>query len=339
VIPRRIGPGSVRAGWDCRSRRAACKFRGQTAQFACFQNKTQEGFPSPASLIPKQVPGANVWHPAREFQLPFGDAMLAKVYAYLSKISPIAVLVMYLALIPTFAIVFCVLPDRHFYAPYARMEPPALADATAVKKNITAAMVRSYTGHNYSADEWQIARSDIQTDDLETDPAKGLTFTVYYHAAKHEKDKIIAAVGGPQFTARLSQQKLVSESRPGWIVCHLISLPSDIGADGPATFNKHLLFRSPELALQADSICWGANEEIAMQNLLAGWSGDPRGLSGFWWRMLYFSATTITTVGFGDIVPITTTARALTAIEAIAGWLLAGLFLNSLASRIAKSHS
>jgi len=75
-----------------------------------------------------------------------------------------------------------------------------------------------------------------------------------------------------------------------------------------------------------------------MQNLLAGWSGDPKGLSGFWWRMLYFSATTITTVGFGDIVPITTTARAFTAIEAIAGWLLAGLFLNSLASRIARNH-
>jgi hypothetical protein len=68
-------------------------------------------------------------------------------------------------------------------------------------------------------------------------------------------------------------------------------------------------------------------------------NGDPTGLSGFWWRMLYFSSTTITTVGFGDIVPITTAARALTAIEAIAGWLLAGLFLNSLASRIARSRS
>ena len=133
--------------------------------------------------------------------------MLIKVYAYLSKISPIAVLLIYLALIPTFAIVFCVLPGRHFYAPYARMEPPALSDATTVKKNITAAMVRSYIGHNYPTDEWQIARGDIETDDLESDPAKGLTFTVYFFATRHEKDKITASVGGPQFTARLSQQE------------------------------------------------------------------------------------------------------------------------------------
>jgi hypothetical protein len=86
-------------------------------------------------------------------------------------------------------------------------------------------------------------------------------------------------------------------------------------------------------------VCWGGNEEIAFLNLLAGWSGDPKGLSGFALRMIYFSATTITTVGFGDIIPLTGTARILTAIEAISGWILAGLFLNSIASRIAKHGS
>lgn len=44
---------------------------------------------------------------------------------------------------------------------------------------------------------------------------------------------------------------------------------------------------------------------------------------------------TITTVGYGDTIPLTTTARILTAIEAIAGWVLAGLFLNALAVKIA----
>ena len=102
--------------------------------------------------------------------------MITRIYAFLSNISPITMLLIYLALIPTLAIVFCILPDRSFYAPYARMEPPALADANAVKKNITEAMVRSYFGHDYSADHWQVARNDIQTDNLDTDPANGLTF-------------------------------------------------------------------------------------------------------------------------------------------------------------------
>ena len=263
--------------------------------------------------------------------------MFKQIYARLSRISPGLVLLVYLGLIPTFAVVFCLLQGQQFYAPYARFEPPALGDATRVKTNLTAAMVRSYTGHESLADGWQIARSDIAVGALATDGSNGLLFTVHFFATKHEGDKIVASVGGPQFTATLSQQRIVTERRPGWMVCHLVTVPNDPAVGVPARFNNHLLFRPlAELALQADAVCWGSEEEIALQNLLAGWSGDPRGLSGFPGRMAYFSATTITTVGYGDIVPLTGTARALTAIEAIAGWVLAGIFLNSLASRIAE---
>jgi hypothetical protein len=48
-------------------------------------------------------------------------------------------------------------------------------------------------------------------------------------------------------------------------------------------------------------------------------------------RMIYFSAVTITTLGFGDIVPVTTAARWLVMAEAVSGVVLIGLFLNSLA--------
>jgi voltage-gated potassium channel Kch len=47
--------------------------------------------------------------------------------------------------------------------------------------------------------------------------------------------------------------------------------------------------------------------------------------------MLYFSAVTATTLGFGDIVPVTTYARILVTIEAVAEVSLIGLFLNSIA--------
>jgi hypothetical protein len=48
------------------------------------------------------------------------------------------------------------------------------------------------------------------------------------------------------------------------------------------------------------------------------------------YRMLYLSAVTITTVGYGDIVPLTDLARAAVASEAILGIVLIGLFLNAL---------
>jgi len=50
-------------------------------------------------------------------------------------------------------------------------------------------------------------------------------------------------------------------------------------------------------------------------------------------RMFYFSTVTITTLGFGDIVPITDNARTLTSIEAILGVVVIGLFLNSLSKK------
>ena len=58
---------------------------------------------------------------------------------------------------------------------------------------------------------------------------------------------------------------------------------------------------------------------------------------GFWIEPLsfiqsiYFSVITITTLGYGDISPITESARVLTAIEALSGIVLIGLFLNAVA--------
>lgn len=57
----------------------------------------------------------------------------------------------------------------------------------------------------------------------------------------------------------------------------------------------------------------------------------------FWERQLtpvesgYFSVVTITTLGYGDIVPKTEVARFLTAVESILGILTIGLFLNAVA--------
>ncbi len=58
--------------------------------------------------------------------------------------------------------------------------------------------------------------------------------------------------------------------------------------------------------------------------------GFPSKIAGSYARMLYFSAITITTLGYGDIVPLTDLTRLLVALESVLGLLLIGLFLNSL---------
>jgi hypothetical protein len=71
----------------------------------------------------------------------------------------------------------------------------------------------------------------------------------------------------------------------------------------------------------------------AMQALYRSYAGNPSQTSGLFPRMLYFSATTATTLGLGDIQPVSSEARNAVTIEAIAGILFAGLFLNAIARR------
>jgi ion channel len=69
-----------------------------------------------------------------------------------------------------------------------------------------------------------------------------------------------------------------------------------------------------------------------LKTWINGMQGHPSHSSGEWMRMFYLSATVMTTIGFGDIVPITPLARGWVASQAIVGAILVGLFLNDLLS-------
>lgn len=55
-------------------------------------------------------------------------------------------------------------------------------------------------------------------------------------------------------------------------------------------------------------------------------------------QSIYFSVVTITTLGYGDITPMTDLARALTATEAIVGVLVIGVFLNAVAQSAERNR-
>ncbi len=56
-------------------------------------------------------------------------------------------------------------------------------------------------------------------------------------------------------------------------------------------------------------------------------SSDP------FWRMMYFSVVTSTTLGYGDIVPVTDFARGLVSAQCILSVFIIGFFLNAVARR------
>lgn len=54
------------------------------------------------------------------------------------------------------------------------------------------------------------------------------------------------------------------------------------------------------------------------------------------WRMVYFSAVTISTIGYGDIVPVDDTLRLIIGFEAILGIVFIGLFINAFGEWLQK---
>lgn len=65
-------------------------------------------------------------------------------------------------------------------------------------------------------------------------------------------------------------------------------------------------------------------------------AGHPPPASFGFVRYLYLSAVTLTTLGFGDMVPLTDRARILITVESIYGVVMAGLFLNAIALKSSR---
>jgi len=90
---------------------------------------------------------------------------------------------------------------------------------------------------------------------------------------------------------------------------------------------------------------WGANDKGIMLPMqlsdeidyfIAGSKGFADNIEGKFAKMLYFSTVTITTTGYGDIVPISNRTRAAVGIEVFLGSLIFGMFLWSLTQKIKR---
>ena len=89
---------------------------------------------------------------------------------------------------------------------------------------------------------------------------------------------------------------------------------------------KHEGFLSPVIKIDE-----GVEKEI--HDFLLASKGFSNDINNHFLSMLYLSAVTITTIGYGDIVPITLITRMLITIEALIGMTLMGIFLNNITYR------
>jgi len=74
-------------------------------------------------------------------------------------------------------------------------------------------------------------------------------------------------------------------------------------------------------------------QKAEVRNYLDEYIGISYNIGSSYFRMLYMSAVIITTLGLGDIVPLSGLARALVGTEAMLGIILIGAFINSVTSK------
>lgn len=261
-----------------------------------------------------------------------------------SDIHPLWFLFAYVLAVPLFGTIYASLPPPSFYAPYARYEPSARADANRVAADLHAsinAALESASVPNPTPSGWWIDPQTIGISDVTVEADNLLTFTVWFTAWRREQP-LSRLMWSLHVSAPIRGGSISVEGNTP-IVTRLVSvqgrqssaLLDKLGVSG-AQFAA-ALFRAKDVNWLAPALSLTKAQERRLQAFARGRQGDPSAISGDICRMIYFSAITITTVGFGDIVPLTPTARALAGLEAVLGWVLAGFFLNAAAHRLGRA--
>lgn len=239
---------------------------------------------------------------------------------------------LYLLAIPVFAFIYTNMPSG-FYHSTVKHEAILNDDANKILEGLRNEIVGEFKHENGSAtwntDFWKFNVENIRLFTLKPDDTK-LTFKLRteldgINEMKGAMQSLVAtitfdaqvryAVGFPGSPDRTiyAEPKISPENFP---IPPTVLFPAKIGTGSVVS---HI----PMIAIH-DQL----HKEIV--GFLQAVRGFPSSASGSFARMFYFSAVTVTTLGYGDIVPITNAARTTVAIESILGIVLGGLFINSL---------
>lgn len=259
-----------------------------------------------------------------------------------TNIHPLAYLFLYWILIAIFGLLYSCFTPTGFYAPYTRYEEYSYNDNEELRKTLEESIknkINKTDISNLTIDEWVINKDSLRVINLKATPEDQLTFTVTVSAIGIGKNSGIERYGesthivvdNHPYTRSLSQKEVITHRTPRIDTTNKSNTQAD-------EFEKNLfnlIFNKTHRISGTSSslISFTVREEKKFTSYIKGVNGNPSSTSGNTMRMLYLSIVVATTLGLGDIIPITPTARFLVASEAILGITIAGLFINSLSSR------
>lgn len=210
------------------------------------------------------------------------------------KIS-ILFLLIYAGIIGGFACVYCYAIPDDFHFPYYEKE--------YVKKLQDEGYLKTLTNRAF---EMVTERMN----ELEGDNFLGITISGYEYTHRH--------------TLRLTI------NRKGEAVPAVLAFHKPVQSDGKYLLPYTLTERGADARVDGNFTIPPDLYELLSDRHDIGY--EQRGTLNNFQRAFYYSVATITTLGYGDIIPITDTARRLAGLETILGIIVIGLFLGFLTS-------
>jgi hypothetical protein len=252
-------------------------------------------------------------------------------------LNPRVYLLLYIFWIPFFGLLYAYAAPGGFFAPYSRMEPSFAAHRQMLQDTLAAAIKRQvsfYPATKLDIGTWRVDPKTIHVADLNATDDSKFNFLVKFNATPIS--------GG---TYDIFHLRVTAISRPvNVIIGTHVALHREIQVENTEFQVNNfemvrmavMLFSPKEYQRLMLILSLDEEENTVLEQFLAGVSGISDKSPGHFWRMIYLSAVVVTTLGLGDIVPVTPRARFLLGTEVIFGVFTAGLFLNSLANKKAS---
>ncbi|HEV2395805.1 MAG TPA: potassium channel family protein [Candidatus Sulfotelmatobacter sp.] len=276
------------------------------------------------------------------------------VYSHLVEVSHLLASVpsllyglLYLLLVPVFASIYYRLPHKSFHHATIQYEDSVRLTESDLRDDLAKVLSRNLErelGQDRFLEEWKIARPRVGN--LEIGP-NDVTTRIY----------ILLSLGGTPLQLAIQLQckatfnlhpifmkgdqdfkrVVVDESEVSALFQRIKSTTPDMPSLDTHRFLQVLFSPSKEdgQTLAGFELVIPRSVSRKCEEYADALNGFPTMLRGHYLRMLYLSAMTMTT-SFGDILPITGTARTLVTAQSITSVAIIGLFLNALANQWGK---
>jgi len=238
--------------------------------------------------------------------------------------------IIYVAMIPLYALIYAALPENFYHTTIAH-EPSTKRDASEISDALRDRIAEGIRS-TFKADTARFGNIEIGWPRISELSAKDGALFFLLSFGKQSGDDFAVL----HFHVRLQPESMtLLWDRSG-------NHEFVLSCDEPSQHGIRLMDICPRRSVKpisAEENNWILNPQgfvilpYSVQTKIHSYIRTQSGFPSNTWenvgRMFYFSAVTITTVGFGDILPLTGLARILVASEAILGVVIIGIFINA----------